>query len=402
MSDTPAPDHREDPGSGGPVRYDGPIIDCDVHQAWADPGEIRRRLPAYFQQPWVGLAPSPWSSPIGVLRGDAVPEEGGPAGSSPALMAEQHLDPFGIARAVLTGQSVLHVGVHPDADFGCAMATAYNDALIDTWLAGDDRFLGSLVVAPQRPEQAAQEIRRVGEHPRIVQVLMSSATRIPYGDRFYWPLYAAACDLGLPVAIHPGAEGKGIANGFMAGMPPRYLEWHTSIPQNYMGQMTSLLCEGVFVEFPELRFVMIEGGLAWVPAVLWRLDKNWKGLRSSVPWLTRLPSEYAYEHVRFTTQPIEEPERPEHLLALLEAVHAERTVMFSSDYPHWDGDAPGRALPPLPASLGERIFYANAADLYGLHGAVPRGAAAGREDQRRNGPNVPSARSASARRQAVR
>lgn len=124
MTDTPASDPHEDPGSGGPVRYDGPIIDCDVHQAWADPGELRRRLPAYFRQPWVGLTPSSWSSPIGVLRGDAVSEEGGPASSSPALMAEQHLDPFGIARAVLTGQSVPHVGVPPDADFGCAMATA--------------------------------------------------------------------------------------------------------------------------------------------------------------------------------------------------------------------------------------------------------------------------------------
>ena len=139
-------------GSNGeppaPRRYRGPIIDCDVHQSWADDGEIHRRLPAYFQQSWAKLTPSPWPSPIGVLRTDAIPEEGGPAGSSPALMGEQLLDAYGIVRAILTGQSVLGAGVHADGDFGCAMASAYNDALLDTWLTADDRFLGSLAVAP--------------------------------------------------------------------------------------------------------------------------------------------------------------------------------------------------------------------------------------------------------------
>ena len=278
-----------------PRRYRGPIIDCDVHQSWADEGEIRRRLPAYCQQPWAGLASSPWPSPIGVLRSDAVPEEGGPAGSSPALMAEQLLDAYGIVRAILTGQSVLTAGVHADADFGCELASAYNDALLETWLSADDRFLGSLAVAPQRPQQAAAD---------------------------------------------------------------------------FMGQLTSLVCEGVFVEFPDLRFVMIEGGLAWIPAVLWRLDKNWKGLRHSVPWLTRAPSEYVLAHVRFTSQPIEEPERPEHLLTLFEAIHADQTVMFATDYPHWDGDAPDHAIPPLPPHLARRVFFDNAADLYGLHAAT--------------------------------
>jgi predicted TIM-barrel fold metal-dependent hydrolase len=134
--------------------------------------------------------------------------------------------------------------------------------------------------------------------------------------------------------------------------------------------LTSLLCEGVFEKFPRLKFVCIEGGLAWLPHLLWRLDKNWKALRSSVPWVRKLPSEYVWEHVRLTTQPIEEPEHPRHLEAIFEMIHAEKTVMFSSDYPHWDNDSPTHGLPRLAPELTKRIFHQTAEELYGFDQAV--------------------------------
>lgn len=84
---------------------------------------------------------------------------------------------------------------------------------------------------------------------------MTSGARIPLGQKCYWPIYEAASECGLPVAVHPGAECRGMANGFVAGAPSTYLEWHTNIPQNYMGHLTSLLCEGVFEKFPKLKFV---------------------------------------------------------------------------------------------------------------------------------------------------
>lgn len=98
--------------------------------------------------------------------------------------------------------------------------------------------------------------------------------------------------------------------------------------------------------------------------MLWRLDKNWKALRSTVPWAKRLPSEYVWDHVRFTTQPIEEPQNRDHLVAIFEMIHAEKTVMFSSDYPHWDNDSPKHGLPRLSPEMAHRIFYRNAAELY--------------------------------------
>jgi len=344
------------------------IIDTDIHQTWSDHNALDKLLPVHFRQLNYRLPSGNYSSPVGVLRTDARGPNNEPAGSSYEKMKEQHLDAFGITIALLTGSDILAVGVHANIEYAKAMARAYNELLVESWLKMDERFYGALIIAPQDPRAAAEEIRRMGSHPRIVEVLMCSATRIPLGQSFYWPIYEAAQEMGLPVAVHPGTETRGISNGFISGPPSTYLEWHTNLPQNYMGQIVSLVCEGVFEKFPKLKFIAKEGGLAWIPGVLWRLDKNWKALRSSVPWVRRLPSEIIIDHVRFTTQPIEEPDNPEHLLQLFEMIHADKTLMFASDYPHWDNDSPKHALPSrIPRELQEKIFHKTAEETYSFN-----------------------------------
>ncbi|HWL51913.1 MAG TPA: amidohydrolase family protein [Chthoniobacteraceae bacterium] len=341
------------------------IIDVDIHQSWEDPLELTRRLPAHFREMDYALPGGMYSSPVGVSRFDARGDHGESAGSSYQKLKEQHLDAFGISKALLTGGDTLSLGVHPHAEYARHLARAYNDAVLDLWLPCDPRLYASLIIAPQNPQTAAEEIRRLGGHPRIVEVLMCSASRLPFGNAFYWPIYEAAQEMGLPVACHPGAETRGVSNGFVAGPASTYIEWHTNLNQGYMGHVVSLICEGVFEKFPRLKFVAKEGGLAWIPGVLWRLDKNWKALRSSVPWVKKLPSEYLIEHVRFTSQPIEEPANVEHLLALFDIIQAEKTVLFASDYPHWDNDSPRHALPArLPENMKKRIMSLNALETY--------------------------------------
>ncbi len=112
--------------------------------------------------------------------------------------------------------------------------------------------------------------------------------------------------------------------------------------------------------------MLVEGGVAWLTPLLWRLDSYWKALRSEVPWVRRPPSEYVRDHVRLGTQPLERPDDDRHLLAVLEMMDAASLVMFSSDYPHWDFDSPARAFPTLPDDLRRAIFSDNARTLYGL------------------------------------
>jgi len=347
------------------------IIDTDVHDDLKGPADL---FP-YLEKYWIEVIklsglPVPfhgYRSPVGVKRYDATPPDGGIPGSDPAHLISHYLDANGIDIAILTGGILIGASLFPDRHFANAAISAYNEHLADHWLSLSDRFRGSIYINHSDPEHAAKEITRKAVDKRFVQVMMPSASRMLLGQKFYHPIYRAAENHGLPVAFHPGVESAGVSGPpTPSGYPSSYFEWHNIIPTNFMAQINSLVCEGVFELFPKLRIVGVEGGIGWLPTLMWRMDKNWKALRASTPWLKRAPSEYIIEHVRLTTQPIEEPEKSLHLLQMLEMAHAEQTVMFSSDYPHWDNDSPMHAMPKLPQALMERIYYKNAAELYGI------------------------------------
>ena len=344
------------------------LIDADAHHTYRSAQDL---LP-YLAEPWrsqvaqgrrgLGVGGA-YASPIGVNREDARPPDGGLPGSDPTFLAHHLLDSYNIDRAVLNPAGIISLSCSPDADFAHAVCAAYNDWIINSsWLAGgDDRYYAAMLVAAQDPERAAREIECVGDHPRIVSVLISSASAIPFGKRFFWPLYAAAEKMGLPVAIHPGAEGAGMSGPPTAvGWPSTYFEWHTCLSQGYMAHTVSLVAEGVFQKFPHLTFVLTEGGVAWLPHLMWRMDKNYKALRQSVPWLTEMPGAIMRRHLRLSTQPIEEPENPKHLLQILDMLGSDAMLLYASDYPHWDFDDPFAALRHLPADLKRKIYRDNA------------------------------------------
>jgi predicted TIM-barrel fold metal-dependent hydrolase len=136
--------------------------------------------------------------------------------------------------------------------------------------------------------------------------------------------------------------------------------------------LTSLVCEGTFAAIPDLKVVLTEGGALWAASLRWRLDDAWKQLRDEVPELDRLPSEYIRDHVWFDTQPMEEPHDERHFGQVIEHAQLEDRLMFATDYPHWDFDAPAQALPRgLSKEQRAMILAGNAIELYGLPSEVP-------------------------------
>ena len=358
------------------------VVDCDVHQYFVDgiqdlfpyvPESWRHRLGIGQSLTWGGnFANSRISLPKDELyinsgggwRLDSTTDEMPPA-TDPAFVARHLLDEYGIERAILLGGHVLGLGAMPNAEMAAVIASAYNDWMVERWLQADARYRGSVLVAPQLPERAAAEIDRVGDAPGVVQVLLPLATPA-LGEPHYYPIYEAAERHGLPLAVHPsGTESLYPLGPKMAQVPTYYVEWHTALTQPHQSNVLSMLCHGVFERFPSLKLVVAEGGFAWAVDLVWRLDKNWKGLRDEVPWLRRAPSEYLFEHVRFTTQPFPEPDDATHVRTVCEILHGDRTLVFSSDYPHWDFDDPYRALDALPVETRRRVLVENARDLYG-------------------------------------
>ena len=346
------------------------IVDCDCHNEWHSADELLPYLDGWWKECYLrgehtgpkGSFPHAhraWFHPEDFRRADIKPET---KEDHYRLMKEKHLDPNGIDIAILTGEEALEVSTLANPHFASALAKANNDWIINDWLPLDDRFYGSIIIAPQDPALAAQEIRRVGHHPRMVQVLASHGSLLPYGDPFYHPIYEACNEVGLPFALHLGGNG-GINVMTFAGGPPRYYtEAHALLVQAAQTHLVSMIINGVFEKYPTLKMAVIECGVAWVPSILWRLDAEWKALRKEVPWVKRLPTEYFREHVRFTTQPLETPEKLEHLHATLEAMYGKETLMFASDYPHWDQDEIRSVK--IPKDWKEAVFGGNARKIY--------------------------------------
>lgn len=344
-------DHAAEPG----------LFDSDIHVYPSDACPLVPLLASNLQlavklsmdtQPWTGFR-----NPHGVNRRDV-------QCTRARDLAEQHLDPMGVRHGVLQPQDGIYVSLVHNIDVANGLATAWNDWQQEHYLSQDERLLGSACINISDPLAAAKEIRRVAANPRFVQVVVPGEAHFLYGHRFYDPVYDACQETGLVFALHPGHEGA-LVSSTPVGRPSSYFEWHTTLPLTYQAHVASMVCEGLFERFPRLRVLLVEGGFGWLPALVWRMEKNFKALRATAPRLRRLPSEYVADHVWFTSQPMEEPSKPEHLLAILDMVNAKERLCFSSDFPHWDFDDPNRVLPSqIPADWRTRFFFENARDLY--------------------------------------
>jgi predicted TIM-barrel fold metal-dependent hydrolase len=348
------------------------VADCDIHPAPKSLQALDPYLPAYWQEyretygvRLFGKGPTPRNVPH-ACRVDAWPPEGGPPGSSLALMREQLLDRWEIAFGVLN--ATVMVARYMNLDFATAQARALNDWMVAEWLDPEPRLRASIELAYEDPQAAAAELRRCARDARFVQAQILTRTMEPLGRRKYWPIYDAAAECGLPIGIHFGTTQSAHPTTSV-GFPAYYLEDHAGMAASFQEQVTSLVFEGVFTKFPALKVIIIEGGAAWMPPLMWRMDLAWQAHRKELPHVPRPPSEIVREHFWITSQPMEEPPRDEHFLAFLDDLDMNDRLMFSSDYPHWDFDQPDRSFPnSLDAGRRAKFMAANAMLLYGFDG----------------------------------
>ncbi|MCX7384585.1 MAG: amidohydrolase family protein [Alphaproteobacteria bacterium] len=350
------------------------FVDCDVHPmvksgADFDPFlaarwiEHRKTIGGRSRQGLARAATYPRMSPGVGQRMDAWPKDGSLPGSDLGLLREQLLDLFDVSHGLLAPLVGGHTAER-NVDFAAAMATAVNEWQLARFCVPEPRLKAAVQITMEHEQSAIAEIEHRAGDRRFVQTNIPPRGIEPLGRHRYRRILAASAAAGLPISLHLGGTSGHPSTG--GGWPSFYHEEHPSYVQTMQTLVTSLVCEGVFEEIPDLKVVLVEGGFAWLPALCWRLDKHWKRLKAEVPSLTKAPSEYIREHFWVTTQPIEEPERPADMLSLIEWIGPDR-IMFSTDYPHWDQDDPRYAFKvKLPDDWSRMIYRDNAKALYHL------------------------------------
>ncbi|MBV9192736.1 MAG: amidohydrolase [Solirubrobacterales bacterium] len=351
-----------------------PAIDCDVHCAPASFEALFPYLSDYWRQyiteggvrlggvafAYPPLAPT---TAVPAAREQAAREQAAPpTPESYDQLKESVLDradPRAVVLNCLTGFET-----HRNAYYSAAVASAVNDWLREEFLARDDRLRASLVVSTISTEDAVAEIERVGGEPGFVQVLLPVRSDVPWGNKRNHPIFAAACAHSLHVGLH--AWGRAGRAPTPSGFTSTYLEDYLGNQPIAQAQVLSFVSEGVFDRFPDLKVLLMECGFAWLPPLLWRFDKDWRGVWREVPWVKGLPSEYVAEHFRFTTAPAHLPRDRAAIGQLLEMLDAGGLLAYASDYPHNHGDGLTVLLDQLDEDARAAVMGGNAAALYGL------------------------------------
>jgi predicted TIM-barrel fold metal-dependent hydrolase len=368
-SATPHPlaEHRR-----SPALDDLFVVDLDVHindsasdllpyceLPWRKSLEISANAPQrYLDTP--GFAPQfvPWALMSSIDRRTTV--------TDPVQLRED-LDLLGVDIPVLFPDSMLlHALVKPP-DYAVALARAYNRWLIEKWLDRDPTFKGALLAPHHDPVAAADEIRRHAGHPGVACVYLPSCCVDPlYGHRRYDPMYDAAQECGLPVVLHSVTAINPIFPFNLQAFETLFSAHVISHTFAMIANAMSMLETGVPVRFPRLKVAFTEGGIAWVPWLAMRLDKEYSERRTDVPLLKERPSTYLRQ-MYFATQPIEEPERMADMATLMSLFDGENSVVFASDWPHHDFDHPDKVLQiPLSDEARRKVMGLNAARLLGL------------------------------------
>jgi predicted TIM-barrel fold metal-dependent hydrolase len=338
---------------------DEPIIDCDVHCAVPD----RRALYPYLPEHWREYMETTHYSPSPAIA-NTFPRWSPSLKTAPATLEEVQegaLD--AVTLAVLNCYFGVESYSHPY--LSAALAEAVNRWLQEEWLDRDARLLAGASVAPQHLTQAVAETRRIASDDRFVQINVPVRSGLPYGDESYWPLWEAAADAGLAVAIHYG--GAATHPESFVGWIDTTFEAYVNASTAFQAQIASLVFSGVFRRIPNLRFVVCESGWTWVPWLMWKVDQEWRAFRREVPWVTQAPSDYIRRHFRFTSQPSDSPHAESSLVDVVEQLGSEDLLVYASDFPHrYSEDGAARVLKLLDGPKREKMLWSTAAALYGL------------------------------------
>ncbi len=219
-----------------------------------------------------------------------------------------------------------------------ALAQAYTKAY-NRWIcefcADEPRLVPTAHLSLSDPQAAAQELERaVGEGAKGAYVAPFHHQGIPLGHPDHDPVFAAAQDLDVPLAIHPTFEPqwtKGTRMGSWENVKQLRLLASVAGADGVRHQFTTLFDYGVFDRFPTLKILVLESGGGWIGYWLDRIDAVYSHtfIGERVP-LKAKPSDYFRERIWISCDP------DERMIPALAARYGVERFLWASDFPHAD------------------------------------------------------------------
>ncbi len=251
-----------------------------------------------------------------------------------------------------------------DTELLAAVCRAYNDWSLEYCGIAPDRLCMAAMLPIQDPVLAIEEAQRTAQKGASCFYVRPNPVqgRNLYHES-YESLWTALEELNRPVCIHDSGSPYWPSFG-------ERMETHTSghiiaHPFEAMVAMMSLIWYGVIENHPNLKIVHVEADAGWLPYWLQRMEQHW-GFSGNAehPALKKRPTEY------FKSNFIVACRGDEMTLPSVCQLVGDDYISFNTDYPHPDGTWPhGMAnleKQPLPEASIRKIFWDNAAPLFGL------------------------------------
>ncbi len=263
-----------------------------------------------------------------------------------------------------------------DMELCYAVAHAHNRMMTD-FCKVDRRLLATAYVPLEdfaRAEAIAKDAIALGAKALLIPSWCPQRHSPSHTGLF--PVWAMAQEAGIPILMHVGGEDKLNATYKENGLPP-VPDFHggddnfTSvsympIPQSAMQTLATLIFDGVFDRFPNLKWGAIELGAAWLPGWMRSMDSAAHAFMRNEERLQNLsdkPSEIVRRQLRVSPYPHEDA-------GWIIANSGEETCLFSTDFPHVEG---GRnplkrfdaSLEGMPQTAIDGFYAENFIDLMG-------------------------------------
>ncbi len=278
----------------------------------------------------------------------------------------QFLDAEGLDYQILFPTlGLLWEGEVQDPGLAAALCRAYNTWAFEVCSGHLDRLFPAAHISLRDPALAVQEVRRVaklGAH--TIMVGSAPVNGKSFGHEDYDPIWAVAEDANVAVTIHPAGNKEYLGSAWYKNRNPGFMFISMNNIQDPRMSLSTMIYDGVFERFPELRAATVESMGSWVGEWIERFDYRYQYMRHTSQ-MKRPIREYFARNIWINADPSEK------LFPLIVQFVGDEKFFVGSDYPHAEGftkpiETMRGLLSGLPAASLDRILGANAAAFYGI------------------------------------